>query len=95
MPGNPQADAVAINSSGDAVGLSFFTSGCQEEATKWSGGAAIDLGGLPGAFYGQANAINASGQAVGYNSIGLTNYAVEWSGGAVIDLGGLPVSTQN
>jgi probable HAF family extracellular repeat protein len=59
-------------------------------AIEWSGGGAVNLGGLPGATYSIANGINDSGQAVGSTAGPDFEYAVEWSGGHVVNLGGLP-----
>ena len=64
-------------------------------AVEWSGGSAVNQGGLPGATYSIANGINDSGQAVGSTAGPDFEYAVEWRGGQVIDMGGLPGSTDS
>jgi uncharacterized membrane protein len=64
-----------------------------QHAIEWSGGSVTDLGGLPGSTENVANAINDSGQTVGYSLIGDIAYAIEWSSGSVINLEGLPGST--
>jgi probable HAF family extracellular repeat protein len=62
-------------------------------ATEWSGGAVINLGGLPGTVDSQAIGINDSGEAVGDSFVGGTVVATEWRGGSVINLGGVSGST--
>lgn len=49
-----------------------------------------DLGGLPGAGYSEAVALDLNGDAVGYSDVGPNNHAVLYSNGTVTDLGGLP-----
>jgi uncharacterized membrane protein len=71
------------------VGISYPANGFSQ-ATEWSGGRVINLGGLPGSVFNAANDINDSGQAVGTSFVGATQYPVEWSSGSVINLGGLP-----
>ena len=61
-------------------------------ATEWSGGAAINLGNLPGSTYSIATGINNVGQVVGYSEIGTTEVAMEWSGGQAFALPGPPGS---
>jgi probable HAF family extracellular repeat protein len=70
------------------VGVS--TVGGVDQATEWSGGSVIDLGGLPGSSESGAFGINDAGQAVGFSIVGGIEIATEWSNGSVIDLGGLP-----
>ena len=80
--------ASSINYAGQvvesAIPLTVFP-----QATEWTGGAIINLGGLPGSVFSAATDIDDSGQVVGRRVVGATQYAVEWSGG-VINLGGLP-----
>jgi uncharacterized membrane protein len=71
------------------VGTSYAADG-EPQATEWSGGRVLNLGGLPGSVFSAATDINDPGQAVGRSFVGATQYAVEWSGGDVIKLGGLP-----
>ena len=52
----------------------------------------INLGGLPGSSFSEAESIN-TGQVVGFSVVGGVTYATEWSGGSVINLGGLPGAT--
>jgi probable HAF family extracellular repeat protein len=65
-------------------------SACAQYAVEWSGGGAVNLGGLPGATYSIAYGVNDFGQAVGSSAGADFEDAVEWSGGHVINLGGLP-----
>jgi probable HAF family extracellular repeat protein len=65
--------------------VGFSQVGGVQHAVEWSGGAVIDLGGLPGSTQSRALGINDSGQVVGTSD----SVATEWSGGAVIDLGAL------
>ena len=64
-------------------------------ATEWSGGNAINLGGLPGYTESGANSISNVGQIVGASVVGGVGIATEWSGGSVINLGGLPGYTES
>ena len=54
-------------------------------ATEWSRGRVINLGGLPGSTDSIAEAINDAGQVVGYSDVGGlfggVGYATEWSRG--------------
>ena len=63
LGGPAGSQALAINDAGQAVGFSIFD-GC-DYATEWSGGSAIDLGGLPGYEDSYAYGINEAGQVVG------------------------------
>ena len=69
------------------------------EATEWSGGKVIALGGLPGSIGSDATGINDAGQVVGWSYVGISSdfqiFATEWTDGHVIDLGGLPDSTES
>jgi hypothetical protein len=49
------------------VGWSFVDGGFQ--ATEWSGGRIIDLGGLPGFTLSEAGGINDAGQVVGFSEL--------------------------
>ena len=55
--------AYGINDGGQAVGLHYV--GSVAYATEWSGGSVINLGGLPGSTFSEADSINDAGQAVG------------------------------
>ena len=76
------------------VGACLFTlsslPAAAQQATEWSRGSSINLGGLPGYTGSEAFGINNAGQVVGYSNVGGVPYATEWSGGSVINLGGLP-----
>jgi probable HAF family extracellular repeat protein len=82
-PGDSRA--LGINDAGVVVGSDVGDFGF-ETALEWNGGAAIDLGGLPGSEHSIAGGINNAGQVVGLSS----DTATEWSGGSIINLGGLP-----
>jgi probable HAF family extracellular repeat protein len=62
-------------------------------AAIWNGSQPIDLGVLPGRYYSRAEAVNNSGQIVGYSSIDYTGQyareAVLWQNGQMIELGPL------
>ncbi len=88
MIGNcSSSEAAAINDAGQVVGYSAVGNGASqsETAALWSGGKIINLGALfpegAGSFAAGsfANAINDSGQVVGWSSIGGKQYATEWS----------------
>ena len=66
-------------------------SACAQYAVEWSGGGAVNLGGLPGATYSIAYGVNDFGPGGGIERGGADfEDAVEWSGGHVSNLGGLP-----
>ena len=78
-----------INSAGQVAGYSGAASG-ELHATLWNGTTAADLGTL-GGTNSQADAINATGQAVGTSNIvgDAATHAVLWNGTSVTDLGTL------
>jgi hypothetical protein len=78
----------ASTTRGRQVGVSVV--GGVGYATEWSHGRVIDLGGLLGSTYSEADGINDAGQAVGESEVGGVWYATEWSHGSIINLGGLP-----
>lgn len=95
--------ASAVNNSGIIVGASsygiysnggttYVTSGMH--AVKWQNGAITDLGGLGGAEYSAAYAVNASGDVVGGSradqTSGAPTHAFLYSSGSMTDLGTLP-----
>jgi probable HAF family extracellular repeat protein len=100
-PGD-NSDAMAINSSGEVVGLSRLTSVFLDHATLWQDGTPIDLGVLGGED-STAYAINDSGQIVGaswYSSSTSATHAFLWSpatpngaSGTMIDLNSLVTGT--
>jgi uncharacterized membrane protein len=47
----------------------------------------MNLEGLPGSTFNQANGVNDAGQVVGVSIVGGVDYAVEWIVGTVINLG--------
>src|SRR5271166_6021329 len=91
-PGNPDNSSFAggINDAGQVVGYSAVSGAASVYATLWSGGAAIDLGGLSGSIGGEASAINDLGQVVGYSEVvrysAFTSVPTLWSGGVATDL---------
>jgi probable HAF family extracellular repeat protein len=72
LPGFGESFAQSINRTGQVVG---YSDGPTEggvviaQATQWSGGSIINLGGLPGYTQSIASGINDAGQVVG-QSIG-------------------------
>ncbi len=84
---NSQANG--INNSGQIVGRSFNASYTTEHAFLYSGGVMRDMGTL-GGTQSTANAINASGQVVGYASTTAgAQHAFRYTDGAMQDLGTL------
>jgi probable HAF family extracellular repeat protein len=79
--------ADAINRDGDAVGYFIDSNHAFFHASLWSGGSMTDLGTLGGGTNSQANAINASGQIVGWSDTltGLED-ATLWINGQIVDL---------
>jgi probable HAF family extracellular repeat protein len=59
------SEANGINDAGQVVGIIVGITG--DDATEWSAGSVIDLGGLPGAMESVADSINNVGQVVGYS----------------------------
>ena len=80
--------ALAINSSGQIVGYSFYSDG-SSRATLWNNGVASNLASLGGAD-SVALAINDSGQIVGHSNLanGQSN-ATLWNNGTASNLGTL------
>jgi probable HAF family extracellular repeat protein len=101
VQGDSIGAALAINRSGQAVGMSGF---CQSpliafnlavHATLWPNGpngGVIDLGTLGGAFSNGAFYINNRGQIVGISDLpgDATGHAFLWQNGVMQDLGTLP-----
>ncbi|MBX6311547.1 MAG: PEP-CTERM sorting domain-containing protein [Isosphaeraceae bacterium] len=84
--------ATGINAAGQIVGAVFSTPSLPR-AFLLSGGTVTDLGVLPGRDRSFANALNASGQVVGYSGTpGVLGdaHAFLYSGGSMRDLGVLP-----
>jgi probable HAF family extracellular repeat protein len=86
------APGLAFIASSKAVSASSRRIGF-EDATEWSHGKVIDLGGLPGYIVSAAFGINDAGHAVGLSEGVAVVSATEWRGGRVINLSGLPGST--
>jgi probable HAF family extracellular repeat protein len=90
--GGTNSYAYAINAFGQVVGLSDTAGDAATHAILWNGTTKTDLGTLSEAYsYSQANAINASGQVVGWvaNTISTsrtTRRATLWNNGSIIDL---------
>ena len=86
--GGPDAEAAAINDSGQVVGFSY-TSGDDQRAFSWTqGGGMVNLGTLGG--YSSALAVNDSGAVVGnsFDSSDGAGHAFFWTqAGGMIDVG--------
>ena len=83
------AAANGINKSGQVVGTRL------NGGFMWTAaGGPVDLGGLPGAQFSEATAINDAGQVVGYSHIGLNYRSFVWTPAAgFVDIGILPGKT--
>jgi probable HAF family extracellular repeat protein len=106
--GGDRALAFGINATGQVVGRSLTTTE-KHRAFVWTPGGTdgvpgnpqmIDLGTLANGDYSEANAINASGQVVGYsatstNPILNRNHAFLYANGAMRDLGGMGAAFPN
>jgi probable HAF family extracellular repeat protein len=84
----------AENQAGVAVGFLLLPNDAAD-AGMFTPTGYTDLGGLPGANYSEALAINDTGAVVGVSEFSSGDRAVLWSGGQMEDLGGLPSSTPN
>lgn len=96
--GGRSATAQAINNAGQVVGEAQTASG-DRRAFLWEDGVMTDLGTLPDThtawpsnLWSQANAINASGQIVGYSHDALGMRAFLWEDGVMTHLEGLHVA---
>lgn len=87
VPGSVFSYAMAINNTGQIVGDSVFCGACNDRATLWQDGIAIDLGTLGGTDSVAAD-INDAGQIVGSSKNALGDYrAVLWNtAGTIVDL---------
>jgi probable HAF family extracellular repeat protein/uncharacterized repeat protein (TIGR03803 family) len=87
LTGGTYSDAFAINDSNTAVGEAQTSAGAIH-ACQWSGGAVTDFGALTSSTfsYSSADAINASGAAVGDSYTGTAFHACLFSGGTITDL---------
>jgi probable HAF family extracellular repeat protein len=78
--------------------VGYSLEGNTQRPVLWqNGGAPVDLGTLPGATYGEADAINDAGMVVGYSFTNTPNvrHAVLWQNGTITDLGTLPGDTES
>jgi len=87
VPGSVFSYAMAINNVGQVVGDSVFCGACNDRATLWQDGIAIDLGTLGGSD-SVASDINDAGQIVGNSKNASGDYrAVLWNtAGTIVDL---------
>ncbi len=87
VPGSVFSYAMAINNTGQIVGDSVFCGACNDRATLWQDGVAVDLGTLGGTD-SVASDINDAGQIVGHSKNASGDYrAVLWNtAGTIVDL---------
>jgi uncharacterized membrane protein len=94
LGGPPGSETLAygINDRGQVVGYTVIDIGgpSRVQATEWSGGAVINLAGIPGSEGSQGSAINDRGQVVGDSGFFQGNVATVWSRRGATDLGVLP-----
>lgn len=84
LPGEANASAFAVNSSGQAFGSSG------NRPVVWENGAPTELENLEGATFVTPRAINDAGQATGHVHVDDLPRAVLWEEGTIIELGALP-----
>jgi len=91
LSGDPDANAIAINDGGDAVGASGCVAG-NVHAVLWRKGTPVDLGNLGGVTGNFPFAINNRGQVVGQSDLpgDTIHHAFLWQRGVMTDLGSLP-----
>jgi probable HAF family extracellular repeat protein len=89
--GGTNANATAINDSGQVVGWSSLTNNLFTHAFLYANGKMVDLGTLPGFAGSQATSINAQGQIVGnaYMANGSSFNAFLYSNGVMTNLNSL------
>jgi probable HAF family extracellular repeat protein len=95
FPGDSQANAIAINDLGQAVGVSgdcFAFQGGLDHAVLWQNGTVTDLGTLGSSNNNGAININNQGQVVGFSDLtgDIAQHAFLWQNGVMTDLGTLP-----
>jgi len=88
--GGKTAQAHAIGSAGEVVGVSLLPDGKTRHAFLYRDGKMQDLGTLPGGEFSAAYGINAHGDIAGVASKGVQNHAIVWRGGNIEDLGTFP-----
>jgi probable HAF family extracellular repeat protein len=88
--------AYSINNLEQIAGAAFTNMSNGSSAVTWNGTTPTILGSAYGSRYGQANAINNSGQIVGWSSTSTyQSHATVWSGTTQTILGGLPGDTKS
>jgi probable HAF family extracellular repeat protein len=95
FPGDTQANALAINDLGQAVGVSgdcFAFQGGLDHSVLWQNGTVTDLGNLGSSNNNGALNINNQGQVVGFSDLpaDTAQHAFLWQSGVMTDLGTLP-----
>lgn len=90
LPGDPDAQAFAVNDGGEIIGLSGCATGAVH-ALVWHNGTPLDLGNLGGEMFNVPSAINKLGQIVGQSDLfgDATHHAFLWDKGVMTDLGTL------
>jgi probable HAF family extracellular repeat protein len=84
------SSAQGINDGGAIVGYSVYgSSSTATHAFLWQSGTMTDLGTLSGGSQSGANAINATGEIVGWSNSANGTHAVAWIGSTLSDLGTL------
>lgn len=93
--GGKTAQAHAVGSKGEVVGVSLLPGGKNRHAFLYRDGKMQDLSTLPGGEFSAAYGINAHGDIAGVASKGGQNHAVVWRNGKIEDLGTFPDGTRS